>query len=260
MTKDEIFAAWAPESSPWSRWTKPVTFAHIDLAKASQRSAEPVEDPVGLPLADDRTALIVDLPGGESVRMGLVLAERGYQPVVLFNAVPLPASTVAGEPGSIPVAVVDMFPILDALRLGAERLQRLDIPPQAPPVFLLDANRHGNKQGIRLEEFDNRSISFTSDFPSANFLAAHGVSRAILIQKESLEPQPDLAHSLRRWQDGGVRLERMKLMPLTSPEAFQVARPPWYGAMFQRVLSGIGLRHAWGGGFGAWLPDSAGGG
>src|SRR5262249_25610457 len=55
------------------------------------------------------------------------------------------------------------------------------------------------------DEFDNRSISFTTDFPSANFLAAHGIARVMLVQKSSAEPQPDLAHSLRRWQDGGVK-------------------------------------------------------
>jgi hypothetical protein len=153
-----------------------------------------------------------------------------------------------------------MLPILDALKSGAVLLQLLHIPPKAPPAFLLDDNRRGDNQGVNPQDFDNRSISFTSDFPSANFLAAQGIHRAILVQSERSDPQPDLAHSLRRWQDGGIQLERVGLHPLTPPESFNVARPRWYGAMFQRVFSSFGLRHAWGGGFGAWLPDSAGGG
>ncbi len=106
----------------------------------------------------------------------------------------------------------------------------------------------------------NRSISFTSDFPSSHFLAAHGIQRVLLIQKDRLEPQADLAHSLRRWQEGGLQLERVRLDGASTPEPFQVARPPWYGAMFQRILSSLGFRRAAGGGFGAWLPDASAGG
>ena len=109
-------------------------------------------------------------------------------------------------------------------------------------------------------EFDNRSVSFTTDFPSANFLAAHSIKRVLLVQKQALEPRPDLAHSLRRWQDGGLTLERLRLEPLSAREPFQVSRPPWYGAMFQRALSAMGLRRAGSGGFGAWVPDSSAGG
>jgi len=68
------------------------------------------------------------------------------------------------------------------------------------------ANRRGDGRKIEPDEFDNRSISFTSDFPSANFLASHGIQRVMLVQKNSFEPQSDLTHSLRRWQDGGLLL------------------------------------------------------
>src|SRR5260370_26469102 len=110
------------------------------------------------------------------------------------------------------------------------------------------------------DEFDNRSISFATDFPSANFLASQGIQRVMLVQTSSAQPQSDLAHSLRRWQEGGLKLERLTLDPPSRPEPFEVARPSWYGAMFQRVLSSIGLRRSRGGGFGAWVPDSSAGG
>ena len=48
--------------------------------------------------------------------------------------------------------------------------------------------------------------------------------------------------------------------PRRPPEAFEVIRPAWSGMMFQRILSSFGLRRAWGGGYGVWLQDSAGGG
>jgi len=34
--------------------------------------------------------------------------------------------------------------------------------------------------------------------------------RALLIQHNRLEPQPDLAHALRRWQEGGLSIERIR--------------------------------------------------
>jgi len=201
------------------------------------------------------------MKGRLGVVTGIALAGRGYRPVPLYNAVPLPFDDVpADDISGKGIAVVNVLPILNALSAGAEQLELTNLPADAPPVFLLDANRHGDERTLKPDEFDNRSISFTSDFPSANFLAAHGIQRVMLIQKDKLEPQPDLAQSLRRWQDGGLKLERLRLDLPSTPEPFVVARPPWYGTMFQRVLSSLGLRRASGGGFGAWMPGSSAGG
>ena len=213
-----------------------------------------------VPASAEKVALVLDLPGPEGVLMGVALAGLGYQPVPLYNAVPLPfGGPHADDITGAEIAAVNVLPIVNALRMGAEQLAPLDVPFNAPPAFLLDANRRGDEQAMKPVDFDNRSISFTSDFPSANFLAAQGIQRVLLIQKDRLEPQSDLAHSLRRWQDGGFKLERLRLDLSSTPEAFKVARPPWYGAMFQRMLSSLGFRRAGGGGFGAWVPDSSAG-
>jgi len=113
--------------------------------------------------------------------------------------------------------------------------------------------------GWRLHRKRRRG-AFTTDFPSATFLASHDMQRVMLIQKDKLEPESDLAHSLQGGQEGDLKLERLRLNPSTRPEPFRVARPTWYGAMFQRALSSIGLRRAGGGGFGAWVSGSFGGG
>src|SRR5207302_1742431 len=107
-----------------------------------------------------------------------------------LNAVPLPF----GEPILDPltnraVAAVNVLPIISALRQGAEQLVQLNLPFNAPPAFLLDANRRGDGRKMQPDEFDNRSISFTTDFPSANFLGAHGTQRVMLVQRNSFEPQ-----------------------------------------------------------------------
>jgi hypothetical protein len=258
--KEEIFSIWAPEASIWSRWAKPVLFAHLDSAL----SQIPVQDSAGdlswAPPPAEKAAFVLDLPGAEGVLNAVVLARLGYRPVPLYNAIPLPYGHRLLDPTTVvSIAAVDVLPILSALRTGAEQLAQLNLPPDAPPAFLLDANRHGTRKMLP-DEFDNRSVSFTTDFPSATFLCAHGIREVILVQKATLEPQRDLAHSLRRWQDAGLALQRAQLNPPGPPHPFELPKPFWYRAMFQRVLAGLGLRRAAGGGFGAWVPDSSSGG
>lgn len=205
--------------------------------------------------------MVLDLPRDEGIWLGLALATRGYRPVPLYNALPLPFGMPVFDPSSQrPVAAVDVVPIVSALRQGVEQLAVLKIPREAPPVFILDANRQGG--GVRMlpDEFDNRSVCFTTDFPSANYLTSHGIRAVLLVQRERLEPQTDLAHVLRRWQDAGLPLQRMRIDQPSEREQFQVQRPSWYRSMFQRALAAFGLRRSPAGGFGAWIPESSSGG
>jgi len=260
MNKEEIFSIWAPENSIWSRWAKPVLFAHLDSALSHIPVTSVPGDVSWPPPPEERVAIILDLPGADGVLTGLALAGRGYRPLPLYNALPLPFGQTLLSPATISrVAAVDVLPIISALRTGAKLLAQSTLPSDTPPAFLLDANRKGTRKMIP-DEFDNRSVSFTTDFPSANFLASQSIQRVLLVQKQVLEPQPDLAQTLRRWQDGGLTLERLRLGPPSPREPFEVPRPAWYGAMFQRALSAMGLRRSSGGGFGAWVPDSSAGG
>jgi hypothetical protein len=234
MNKDEIFATWAPDASLWSPWTKPVLFAHLDAWNLASELPEISGNLNWCPTIESRVAIVVDLPGAESVLMGVALAERGYRPVPLFNAIPLPGGQPILDPLSRRnVAAVEVLPILGALRQGAERLVGLPLLSTAPPAFLLDANRQGDGRTMLPDEFDNRSVCFTTDFPSANFLLAHGFQRALLVQGSRLDLHPDLAHVLRRWHDGGIALEIIRLDSPASPGPLEIPKPPWYGAMFR---------------------------
>ncbi len=213
---------------------------------------------------DEKVALVLDLPGEEGLLAGVALAARGYQPVPLYNAIPRQSGNLlldlvspVTHPGG---TVVNVLPILSALSQGTAQLARLKLPFDAPPVFLLDSNRGGDGMRVQPGEFDNRSVSFTTDFPSANFFAAQGIERVCLVQRDRLQPHQDLAHSLRRWQEAGFVIERKLLNLPGPPERFEIPRPTWYGAMFQRALAAVGFRRASGMGFGAWMPDAASGG
>lgn len=260
MIKEEIFAIWAPENSVWSTWAKPVLFAHMGSALAPPANATPLPDATWAPAASEKFALVLDLPGDEAVWVSVSLAGHGYRPVPLYNALPLPSDALILDSTQRSVAAINVTPILTALQQTAPQLLSQAVPSDAPPCFLLDSRRRGDGLTVEPEQFDNRSVSFTTDFPSANFLLTHGVERVLLVQRERTEPRPDLAHTLRRWQDGGLPLERLHIENPGDRQSFEVSRPSWYGMMFQRALAAWGLRRAAGGGFGAWMHESSSGG
>jgi hypothetical protein len=255
MNNHEAFQIWAPDQALWSRWAKPVLFSYL-----GQRLCEATLDAAPLDLSwlptAETTAIVIDLAGATSVRLGLQLAHFGFRPVPLFNAVPLPLESIPLDKNAPSPALVDVYPILDMLAAGAEELATITLPPAAAPAFLLDANRACPDP--KPLQFDNRSISFTTDFPSATFLLAHGITRALLITEIVQRPQTDLAHTLRKWQDAGIPIEVKRLHFSGPPERCHVDRPPRFNSIFQRALALVGFRRNRGGGFGNWLPDPEG--
>ena len=246
MTREEIFAIWAPADALWSPWVKPVLFAHLNERREEDQTAAP---PIpGWPeRADEGTAIVVDLPGATSVAVGLVLAERGYRPVPLFNAVP----------GSIVAARVEVWPIVHEISRGTSRLAVMQLAPGAPPAFLLDAGRRGGvRTGLEME-FDNRSVSFPTDFPSARFLRDHGIVRAVLLH-QSTAPQPDLAHTLREWQRSGIALAHALPGDDGPPQTLHVGRPKLLGWVWYRALTLIRARPNPLGGYGGWVQAAGG--
>src|SRR5258708_3464877 len=146
MNNEELFSIWAPDASVWSPWVKPVLFACMESALPMAADAPPELDVSWAPDASERCALVLDLPGADAVFLAMALAGNGYRPVPLFNALPTPAGSRVLDPATgRPVAAVNVLPILSALRDKASELAGLTIPSDAPPVFMLDANRRGEK-------------------------------------------------------------------------------------------------------------------
>lgn len=254
MDGSQLFEVWAPEESVWSRWAKPALFAGGAPALAAQpaqavnpmpvHSLDPQTgsfNPGGL---DTWTAFVVDMPGERSVEIGMALARSGYRPVPLFNT--------AYHLG----AIVPVEAILKRLRDGADELQGLAIPPDAPPVFLLDSQRLAPLTPPAPGKFDNRWAAFPQDFPSANFLLSNGIRRVVLLQDERLQDKPrtDLAHVLLRWQGGGVEIYIQDPDGNMSPRPLQVAKPSAFRSLFYRALTLSGLRRSSAGGFGSVIP------
>src|SRR6202035_543053 len=102
---------------------------------------------------------------------------------------------------------------------------------------------------------DNRSVSFATDFPSANFLLAHGMRRFVLVQSSGDQPQRDLAHTLRRWQDGGLRAGLNRPCAAGPSMPCRIEKPLLFRWVFQRALAALGLHRATQGGFGGQVPE-----
>jgi hypothetical protein len=247
MTKEEIFNVWAPEGAEWSDWVKPVLFAQwpdtVTPPSTMPQWAQP--DYLWLPQGSGRTAVVVDLPAVESVRTGIAFARRGYRPVPLYN-------TTHG-----PSPVVEIAPLVLELGRGALFLQTISLPPNAPPVFLLDAGRMQPAVPPGPGKFDNRWVVFPQDFPSATFLRSRGIAEVLVIQSGA-SVQEDLAHVLLRWQQGGLRL-RSASPTDTSPRDLTVKPPSWFRRAWYRAITAARLRRNNAGGFGAVIPVRSGG-
>ena len=102
-------------------------------------------------------------------------------------------------------------------------------------------------------------MSFTTDFPSANFLQGFGITRALLIRDYAVAPQPDLAHTLLKWQQGGIHLYSKALFDSADPAPLTVSKPSHFGRAWHRVLLALGLYRGQLGGFGGIVPQPSSG-
>lgn len=237
---EACFDRWAPSASPWSAWTKPVVFATADrLAPGSPLPAWGGWTPAA---AQPDTALVLDLPGDDGVAAALVMAQAGYQPVVLYNGCPGPA------------AVVDVACLAEALAAGAPALP----PPRegAPPAFLLDARRDGGRAEPRPETYDNRWAVFAQDLPSGARLSAAGIRRIVVVAAVLSD---DLLHVLRRWQEAGLVVSRAEPSGMEAV-VVDVPRPSRFRSLLHRWQVLVGLRRNGTGAFGELVPRPSSGG
>jgi len=254
MDKQTLFDLWAPAQGVWSPWAKPVLFAHWPRPLLT-RHAVPSFDLSAVAPAAERSAIVVEMPGAEAVAVGLALAERGYRPVPLFNACPPPWVASAGP---VP-AIIDVDSILAALVDGAARLSQVTLPKDAPPAFLIDAHRQRPLQPGSEGWFDNRSVLFVTDFPSATFLGAQGITQVLLLREGQRHLEGDLAYVLRTWQRAGMRLASLALNQPGSMQPLTIGGSWLLFHFWHRFTTWFRFRRNPLGGFGGFLPEASSG-
>ena len=146
MTDKELYRIWAPLGKKWIEWVRPVPFVGIH-EHSKEYNFTLFEVPV-LDFPEEQfgdAALIVDLPGAESVEVGIALAKKGYRPIPAFNG-------TIEQPGAR--TTVDNQSVGMGLIAGAEELQKIELKDDARPAFLLDSNRL-HRHRIDVTVFDN---------------------------------------------------------------------------------------------------------
>ena len=254
--KDEILRIWAPSECPWSPWVKPVLFSFMDGVFDVRSVGSIVFDREWVPKPGS-TAIVIDLPGEEGVMWGLKLAGLGYRPVPLYNALPFAIGDKMISPSSRPATTVHVEAILAALVREAVNLEKLRLLPSAPPAFLLDADRRLARTEIRPGIFDNRSVCFTTDFPSASFLLEHGI-RSVTVVQEGTKFAPDLLPTLVAWQHGGIEIQRKRYRNPQPLEPVVVKKASFLNWLWFRLTVALGFYKGELGALGEIVPASSG--
>lgn len=267
MNKDAIYSVWAPEGCEWSRWVKPVLFALLDAGPRAEADAENSEFASSFPRATSDTFLVADLPGPRGVSLGLRLARKGYRPIPLYNALPQPSlpssprlveTLFSGNAYTREIQpVVDVMPLIYALRWATSELSKIQIPWYAPPVFLLDSRRRGVGRPVRVGMFDNRSVTFPSDFPSAEFLTSRGMRNVVIVQEWEV-PEFDLALVFREWQAGGLKISYQIIGLNWEPKPLRLPKPSWVRRVWFWLQSNLDIRRNPSGGYGSIKQGSSG--
>lgn len=178
MTAKEVYKIWAPAGKPWVDWVRPVPFVNIgkfskpyvmsgmELPKVYFLEAEE-----NTQLKLEKTAIIVDLIGEESVRYGMALIPYGFRPIPIYNG----TIEQAGARATVDNQSVGM-----ALEHWAGELEKRTIEDEARPAFLLDRNRLTR---YKLEDsiYDNSWDVYPQDLPSAQYLLDHGIENVLVI-------------------------------------------------------------------------------
>lgn len=176
ITGKDIYQIWAPTGKKWVDWVRPVPFVEIhEATKGYHFSNFSVSGVNYIEEGCQDVAIIVDLPGAESVKEGIALAKAGFRPIPIFNG-------TMEQPGAR--ATVDNQSAAVALMQGAIELRSIELKEDATPAFLADRNR---LQRFKMEVslFDNSWDVYPQDLPTPEYMWNNGI-RKIIVVGESL--------------------------------------------------------------------------
>ena len=193
MRGKKIYKIYAPDGTKWIDWVRPVSFVAIDTY-----NRKPIVDwldrkAMFLKKYQQDTAIFIDLPGKESIELGIGLAHMGYRPIPVFNG-------TDEQQGS--QATTNTYLIESCLINGSQKLKNIKLKNDANPVFLLDSyrtNRYRAKESI----FDNSWDLYKQDIPSAEYFKQNGINKIIVVGEVI---QPDLKKIFLKFQEKGIEI------------------------------------------------------
>lgn len=172
MTNKEVYRIWAPVGKKWVDWVRPVPFVCMnEYSKRYNFSNLLIPEIDYIDEGYANTAIIVDLPGAQSVVEGIALAKAGYRPIPIYNG------TIEQQGAR---ATVDNQSVGMALMWGATKLKEIVIGDEALPAFLLDSNRM-NRFKMEAALFDNSWDIYHQDLPSAEYFINNGIRKIVVV-------------------------------------------------------------------------------
>jgi len=210
MTGREAFEIWAPAGKQWVDWVRPVPFIGVQAGTKTYQISGANVPVFEFPVQKSVQAVIVDLPGAESVMAGIALAKLGYRPVPIYNG-------TIEQPGAR--ATVDNQSVGMALLWGAEYLLQIPIHENAPPAFLTDSNRmHRFKMEASL--FDNSWDVYPQDLPSAEYFLEKGIHKIIILGEALSRDLQKILYDFQR-----KKIDVYITNGYTEPRKLKVRRP-----------------------------------
>lgn len=198
----------------WSNWVRPVPFINIGMGKKNysynfrEQHVFDLRDEAMKPFTKD-TAVIVDIPGANSINAGMHLAKEGFRPIPIYNG-------IIEEENS--KSVVDNQTVSEGLMWMAKELSDIKICDDAMPAFLLDSNRLMQYKS-KISVYDNSWDVYRQDMPSGEYLINNSVKRILLISDRI---SGDLRKILINYRKAGLDIYLKKIYD--EPKRIKVRR------------------------------------
>jgi hypothetical protein len=211
MTVKEIYKIWAPYGKKWVDWVRPVPFVQMNFYLKQYNHSEFAIPTVSyIDENTTNTAILVDLPGMESVKEGLALSGKGFRPIPIFNG-------TAEQNGAR--ATVDNQSAGIALVLAANELVQIEFKDDALPAFLTDRNRL-QRYKMDVSVFDNSWDVYPQDLPTAEYLLNNDIKNIVVVGRDVAK---DLKKILYDYQKKGIEIYHTTRYEL--PKKVRIGKP-----------------------------------
>ena len=193
MRGKEIYKIYAPAGAKWTEWIRPVPFVAMDTYHRELIDNWVDRKTMFLKNYQPDTAIFIDLPGKESIELGIDLAHIGYRPIPIFNG-------TDEQQGA--QATTNTYLIERCLINGSEKLKNIQLKNNANPAFLLDCHRT-NRYRAKESIFDNSWDIYKQDVPSTEYFIQNAITKIIVVADTI---QQDLKKILLDFQNNGIEI------------------------------------------------------
>ena len=228
LNQTEMLGAFQPKSQKWMPYFVPTLIQALqfetlrgqltpifmpDMQEAYGRGQTIARDFLVNAENKAETAIIVDVPGRDSVALGAGLAEAGHL-ITTFDNFPHP------------LGVTPSHEALGAMLYYAGEIEtkQASVQDDAPPVFLLDSKRLENYKDVD-KQFDNR---YLAKIPSAQKLQELGIKSVLYVTPDRARQQErdDLNEDFVEYQSKGINVAMLPLSDLTAVDEWVEGKRP----------------------------------